>query len=85
MASVSQSPTPTRWSVNATWIVMVVCGFIAAMHLCKLPSTLTEVQAYLTINLVQAGLLLGLVQLGMSLCFCQGIVGVLAEELRGSR
>lgn len=64
MTAVSQSAIPTRQNTgNATWIVVVVCGVIAAMHIWKLPSALSEVQADLTISLVQAGLLLGLVQL----------------------
>ena len=66
MSTVSQSTAPTRTRQregNATWIVVVVCGVIAAMHIWKLPSALTEVQGDLSISLVQAGLLLGLVQL----------------------
>ena len=47
MTTVSQpltAPARTR-SGNATWIVVVVCGVIAAMHIWKLPSALTDVQA----------------------------------------
>ncbi len=79
MTVVSQSPTPTRRrSGNATWIVVVVCGVIAAMHVWKLPSALTEVQADLSISLVQAGLLLGLVQLA-------GMLGGIPASILGER
>lgn len=66
MSTVSQAATPSRTrrhGDNTTWIVVVVCGVIAAMHIWKLPSALTQVQGDLSISLVQAGLLLGLVQL----------------------
>ena len=66
MSTIPQAAAPTRirqHGENTTWIVVVVCGVIAAMHIWKLPSALTEVQGDLSIDLVQAGLLLGLVQL----------------------
>ncbi|MGP6174732.1 MFS transporter [Corynebacterium sp. A21] len=79
MTTVSQPPTLTgRRSGNATWIVVVVCGVIAAMHVWKLPSALTEVQADLSISLVQAGLLLGLVQLA-------GVFGGIPASIMGER
>lgn len=79
MTTVSQQPTVTRREAgNATWIVVVVCGVIAAMHVWKLPSALTEVQADLTISLVQAGLLLGLVQLA-------GMLGGIPASIMGER
>lgn len=65
-------------SGNATWIVVVVCGVIAAMHIWKLPSALTDVQADLSITLVQAGLLLGLVQLA-------GVLGGIPASIMGER
>lgn len=65
-------------SANATWIVVVVCGVIAAMHIWKLPSALTDVQADLSITLVQAGLLLGLVQLA-------GVLGGIPASILGER
>lgn len=65
-------------SGNASWIVVVVCGVIAAMHIWKLPSALTEVQSDLTISLVQAGLLLGLVQLA-------GMLGGIPASIFGER
>lgn len=79
MTAVSQLPVPIRQRPgNATWIVVVVCGVIAAMHVWKLPSALTEVQADLTISLVQAGLLLGLVQLA-------GMLGGIPASIIGER
>lgn len=79
MTIVSQSPLPTlRRSENTTWIVVVLCGVIAAMHIWKLPSVLTEVQADLSISLMQAGLLLGLVQLA-------GILGGIPASIFGER
>lgn len=57
---------------------MVVCGVIAAMHIWKLPSALTDVQADLSITLVQAGLLLGLVQLA-------GVLGGIPASIMGER
>ncbi|MCS5478791.1 MFS transporter [Corynebacterium sp. YIM 101645] len=79
MTIVSQSPAPTlRRSGNTTWLAVVVCGIIAAMHIWKLPSVLTEVQADLSISLVQAGLLLGLVQLA-------GILGGIPASIVGER
>lgn len=79
MTIVSQSPAPTlRRSGNTIWLAVVVCGIIAAMHIWKLPSVLTEVQADLSISLVQAGLLLGLVQLA-------GILGGIPASIVGER
>ncbi|RSZ65555.1 MFS transporter [Corynebacterium hylobatis] len=79
MTIVSQSPAPTlRRSGSTTWITVVVCGVISAMHIWKLPSVLTEVQADLSISLVQAGLLLGLVQLA-------GILGGIPASIIGER
>ena len=71
------APARTR-SGNATWIVVVVCGVIAAMHIWKLPSALTDVQADLSISLVQAGVLLGLVQLA-------GMLGGIPASILGER
>lgn len=79
MTVVSQQSASTRQrSGNATWVVVVVCGVIAAMHVWKLPGVLTEVQADLTISLVQAGLLLGLVQLA-------GMLGGIPASILGER
>ena len=81
MSTVPQSTAPTRArrrEGNAAWIVVVVCGVIAAMHIWKLPSALTEVQGDLSISLVQAGLLLGLVQLA-------GMLGGVPASIVGER
>lgn len=79
MIIVSRQAVSTRQrSGNATWVVVVVCGVIAAMHIWKLPSALTHVQADLSINLVQAGLLLGLVQLA-------GVFGGIPASIMGER
>lgn len=63
---------------DSTWIVVVVCGVIAAMHIWKLPGALAQVQVDLTISLVQAGLLLGLVQLA-------GMLGGIPASVIGER
>lgn len=63
---------------NGPWIVVVIAGIIAAMHVWKLPSALTLVRADLGIDLVQAGLLLGLVQVA-------GMVGGLPVSIMGER
>ena len=79
MTIVSQPLAPARpRSGNATWIVVVVCGVIAAMHIWKLPSALTDVQVDLSIDLVQAGVLLGLVQLA-------GMLGGIPASIIGER
>lgn len=79
MTTVSQPPVPARpRSGNATWVVVVVCGVIAAMHVWKLPSALTDVQVDLSITLVQAGVLLGLVQLA-------GMLGGIPASILGER
>ncbi|AGS35305.1 hypothetical protein B841_09160 [Corynebacterium maris DSM 45190] len=79
MTIVSQPLAPARpRSGNATWIVVVVCGVIAAMHIWKLPSALTDVQSALSIDLVQAGVLLGLVQLA-------GMLGGIPASIIGER
>ncbi|WP_290196478.1 MFS transporter [Corynebacterium guangdongense] len=70
--------TTDRRVGNASWIVVVACGVIAAMHVWKLPTALGEVRADLSIDLVQAGLLLGLVQVA-------GMVGSLPVSLIGER
>ena len=55
-----------RWLTKDLWIV--AAGFMAAMHIGKLPPTVPILQAELGISLVQAGFLLSLVQAaGMSL------------------
>ena len=70
--------TTDRQAGNASWIVVVACGVIAAMHVWKLPAALGDVRADLSIDLVQAGLLLGLVQVA-------GMVGSLPVSILGER
>lgn len=64
----------TKQRVDAAWIVVVLAGITAAMHIWKLPAAVPLVQAELGLSLVQAGLLLGLVQVA-------GMVGGLAVSL----
>lgn len=60
-----------RWLTKDLWIV--AAGFMAAMHIGKLPPTVPILQAELGISLVQAGFLLSLVQAaGMSLALLLG-------------
>jgi MFS family permease len=66
--------TMTRQHVDAAWIVVVLAGITAAMHIWKLPAAVPLIQAELGLSLVQAGLLLGLVQVA-------GMVGGLAVSL----
>ncbi|WP_264796723.1 MFS transporter [Arthrobacter mangrovi] len=64
----------TKQRVDAAWIVVVLAGITAAMHIWKLPAAVPQIQAELGLSLVQAGLLLGLVQVA-------GMVGGLAVSL----
>ncbi|WP_336716072.1 MFS transporter [Arthrobacter sp. USHLN218] len=64
----------TKQRVDAAWIVVVLAGITAAMHIWKLPAAVPLIQAELGLSLVQAGLLLGLVQVA-------GMVGGLAVSL----
>lgn len=78
MAPVQRANSVTGQPGNGPWIVVVACGVIAAMHVWKLPSALTEVQADLSIDMVQAGLLLALVQMA-------GMLGGLPLSILGER
>lgn len=64
----------TKQRADAAWIVVVLAGITAAMHIWKLPAAVPQIQAELGLSLVQAGLLLGLVQVA-------GMVGGLAVSL----
>ena len=64
----------TKQHVDAAWIVVVLAGITAAMHIWKLPAAVPVIQVELGLSLVQAGLLLGLVQVA-------GMVGGLAVSL----
>lgn len=66
--------TMTKQRADAAWIVVVLAGITAAMHIWKLPAAVPQIQAELGLSLVQAGLLLGLVQVA-------GMVGGLAVSL----
>ncbi len=70
--------TTDRQAGNASWIVVVACGIIAAMHVWKLPTALGDVRSDLSIDLVEAGLLLGVVQVA-------GMVGSLPVSILGER
>lgn len=59
---------------NAVWIVLVVAGITAALHIWKLPAALPIIQESLGFSLVTAGVLLGIVQLA-------GVAGGLAVSL----
>lgn len=50
----------SKWMSKDLWII--VAGFVAAMHIGKLPPAVPVLQAELGISLVQAGFLLSLVQ-----------------------
>lgn len=60
-----------RWLSKDLWII--VAGFVAAMHVGKLPPAVPVLQAELGISLVQAGFLLSLVQVaGMCMALVLG-------------
>lgn len=59
---------------NAAWIVVVIAGITAALHVWKLPAALPLIQDDLGLSLMAAGVLLGIVQVA-------GMVGGLAVSL----
>lgn len=60
-----------RWLSKDLWII--AAGFVAAMHVGKLPPAVPVLQAELGISLVQAGFLLSLVQVaGMCMALVLG-------------
>ncbi|OIH85162.1 MFS transporter [Arthrobacter sp. UCD-GKA] len=61
-------------SGNAAWIVVVVAGISAALHIWKLPAALPRIQEDMGLSLLAAGVLLGIVQVA-------GMVGGLAVSL----
>lgn len=61
-------------SGNAAWIVVVVAGITAALHIWKLPAALPRIQEDMGLSLLAAGVLLGIVQVA-------GMVGGLAVSL----
>lgn len=66
-----------QWMSKDLWII--AAGFIAAMHIGKLPATLPILQQQMQISLVQGGLLLSLVQ-GAGMCFAL-VLGSYAEKI----
>src|SRR6185312_4893994 len=56
------APSVTRQRADAAWIVVVLAGVTAAMHIWKLPTAIPVIQHELGMSLVQAGVLLGVVQ-----------------------
>jgi MFS family permease len=68
------APVLTRRHTDAAWIVVVLAGVTAAMHIWKLPAAIPMIQAELNMSLVEAGVLLGLVQVA-------GMAGGLAVSL----
>lgn len=60
------SPSPPSTS-PLRWIVVVIAGVVAAMHIWKLPGALEGIRAELGISLVLAGPLLGVVQVASML------------------
>ncbi|NKX50388.1 MFS transporter [Arthrobacter deserti] len=68
------APVLTRRHTDAAWIVVVLAGIVAAMHIWKLPAAIPMIQAELGMSLLEAGVLLGLVQMA-------GMAGGLAESL----
>ena len=76
------APVMTRQRTDAAWIVVVLAGITAAMHIWKLPSAIPVIQSELDMSLVEAGVLLGLVQVaGMA----GGLAVSLSAEMIGAR
>ncbi|EMR00510.1 putative cyanate transporter [Paeniglutamicibacter gangotriensis Lz1y] len=61
-------------SGDAAWIVVVIAGITAALHIWKLPAALPLIQEDLGLSLLTAGVLLGIVQVA-------GMLGGLAVSL----
>ena len=75
------SPTVSTRS-NAVWIVVVIAGISAALHIWKLPAALPVIQEDLGLSLLVAGVLLGIVQVAGML----GGLGIsLLAEVIGER
>lgn len=73
------SPVPGN---DRTWIAIVACGVVAAMHVWKLPGALTFIRQDLGMSLVQSGTLLGNVQVGAMVL---GLSGSILSERIGLR
>lgn len=72
--TMTQSSLQRTAGGNAAWIVVVVAGITAALHIWKLPAALPLIQEDLGLSLLAAGVLLGIVQVA-------GMVGGLAVSL----
>ncbi len=70
----NQLPALQTRQSNAAWIVVVIAGITAALHIWKLPAALPRIQEDLGLSLFAAGLLLGIVQVA-------GMAGGLAVSL----
>lgn len=73
------SPVPGN---DRSWIAIVACGVVAAMHVWKLPGALTFIRQDLGMSLVQSGTLLGIVQVGAMVL---GLSGSILSERIGLR
>ena len=72
--TVTRPNLPRASSGDAAWIVVVVAGITAALHIWKLPAALPLIQEDLGLSLLTAGVLLGIVQVA-------GMLGGLAVSL----
>lgn len=72
--AINQLPALQTRQSNAAWIVVVLAGITAALHIWKLPAALPRIQEDLGLTLFVAGLLLGIVQVA-------GMAGGLAVSL----
>lgn len=81
MTTTHQLPLRAR-GANAAWIVVVIAGITAALHIWKLPAALPLIQENLGLSLFVAGLLLGMVQLAGML---GGLAVSLLAEVMGER
>ena len=50
-----------------SWVVIVCVGIVAAMHIWKLPSALSSIDAQLGLGLLRSGMLLGIIQVASML------------------
>lgn len=81
MTTAPTSTTITARS-NATWIIVVIAGITAGLHIWKLPAALPVIQEELGLSLFIAGVLLGIVQVAGML----GGLGIsLLAEVIGER
>lgn len=81
MTTAPTSTTITARS-NATWIIVVIAGITAGLHIWKLPAALPVIQEELGLSLLIAGVLLGIVQVAGML----GGLGIsLLAEVIGER